>query len=238
MGTLLAAIGPLREVSHFERRWLPAALRGRVLDVGCGSGDFLVHMRALGWEVAGVEPDPEAAQVARTALGGADIRTGELEDAAFPESSFDAIALGHVLEHVPAPGATLRACRRLLRPGGCLVLATPNTASLGSERFGASWLHWDPPRHLHLFNRATLSRVASDAGFEVRSVFTASCSARIVFLASSLIEARGRLQGINVDGAGPLLHLKALAFWAHEYLSTRRDPDCGEELLAIAERPS
>ena len=138
---------------------------GRLLDVGCGNGRLLAAMRWAGWLVEGVEPDERAAAHARSL--GLTVHSGTLEDAGFPASSFDAITMTHVLEHLPDPVEALQRCRELLRPGGRLWLATPNLASPGHRRYGAGWLGLDPPRHLVLMTPSSLRWSLESAGFEV-----------------------------------------------------------------------
>jgi SAM-dependent methyltransferase len=147
----------------------------RLLDVGSGSGDFLLRMRARGWNVLGVEPDPVAAAAARDK--DLDVRDGMLADAEFPDDTFDAIVLSHVIEHVHDPVALLRECGRVLRPGGVLVLMTPNLTSVGHRRFGADWRGLEPPRHLHVFSANALSACVRAVGLRVAEVRT---SARLV----------------------------------------------------------
>lgn len=237
-GALAAAIGPLREVGERAHMWLPAARRGRLLDVGCGSGAFLARMRELGWQVWGSEADPEAARSARARLGDEAVHAGPLETLVRPDGGFDAITLSHVIEHLPDPEASLRSCHALLRPDGWLVVATPNTASLGRHRFGRDWLHWDPPRHLQLFDATTLERIAQRSGFRTRVLHTPSSSAHFVYRAGRLLQRDDALPGARVDHATRRDQLGSLAFWAWESLLVRLGRRCGEELLLIAERPS
>ena len=140
-----------------------------------------------------------------------------------------------MLEHVPDPVGTLARCRELLAPGGSLVCVTPNTRSLGARTFGRSWLHWDPPRHLHLFDPATLERAVEEAGLTVRRVATPGSTAHFVWQASTLIERQGSLPDVDVSGASPALRLESLGFWLLEYVLTRLGRQCGEEVLVVAE---
>lgn len=137
-GWMFSRIGPIRELVGGSVLWLHARERGKLLDVGCGNGAFLAHMRNLGWEVAGVEPDPAAVQVAREVYD-IDVFCGTLEEAPIPEDSFDVVTMNHVLEHVPDPIMTLTTCRRVLRSGGKVVIVTPNVASLGARVWRQYW---------------------------------------------------------------------------------------------------
>jgi SAM-dependent methyltransferase len=162
LGPLVAAlIPPLRWPADVAMRFLPAAEPGsRVLDVGCGSGEWLAYAQKAGWSVAGVEPDPKAKQLGRQR--GIDVR-GSLDD--FAGEHFDAITLSHVIEHVHDPLATLRACRELLAPGGVIYVDTPNLDAVGHGIYGRYWRGLEAPRHLVLFTRPGLRRALEQAGF-------------------------------------------------------------------------
>ena len=90
-----------------------------------------------------------AVQVARQR--GLEVDCGAVEDQRYPAAAFDAVTLNHVIEHVPDPLATVAECRRLLKPGGRLLMFTPNAGSLAHWMFGRDWRGLEPPRHLHLF---------------------------------------------------------------------------------------
>jgi SAM-dependent methyltransferase len=138
---------------------------GRILDVGCGSGLFLATMERRGWQVVGVEPNVRLAEELRTSRG-LDVHTGLLHDVPDGAGPFDAVTLFHVIEHVPRPDEALRKVGRLLRPGGVLVLVTPNVAALEHRLFGRHWYALQPPDHLWLFSPPSLNRVVLEAGFE------------------------------------------------------------------------
>lgn len=229
--TLLSAAGPVREAAEGAVMWLPAERRGRLLDVGCGDGRFLAEMRDLGWDVVGVEPDPEAARTARERAG-LDVRTGTLDDAAFDDRTFDAVTLNHVIEHVADPVATLRECGRVTRADGRVVVVTPNTRALGRRIFGPSWVGWDPPRHLLLFTPAHLGRVADRAGLRVLEIGTTARAARYIWEASRLLAQRGTLPGARPHPLPRHVRLEAAAFWAVDWLASRLGP-FGEEILLV-----
>jgi len=156
-------LGLRRERRRYKRIYLDKTLPGRLLEVGCGNGKRLARMQKSGWQVAGQEVDPLAADQVRQKYGIA-VHLGPLEtmDTAGP---YDAIIMSHVIEHVHDPLAMLQTCHRLLKKDGVIVLLTPNTASYGHRTFGADWRGLEPPRHLHLFNQQTLTQLAEKAGF-------------------------------------------------------------------------
>jgi SAM-dependent methyltransferase len=129
---------------------------------------WLSTMRDLGWRVEGVDFDPAAAAAA--AARGLAVRCGSLERQAFPDATFDAITMSHVVEHLPDPLQTLTECARILKPGGRLILWTPNTASLGHHLLKQCWRGLEPPRHLHLFSPASVRALLEKAGFPRISV--------------------------------------------------------------------
>lgn len=163
-GRWLLRLIPTRR-RRYERlvRDLPAPKKGaRLLDVGCGNGEFLARMREVGWTVAGHEMDPEAA--AATKGQGIEVVLGPLERRAF-DGPFDAITMSHVIEHVHDPVDLLRRCRELLAPGGSLWIATPNVECLSLKRFGIHWIGLDSPRHLIVFSKHSLALALRRAGF-------------------------------------------------------------------------
>lgn len=139
-------------------------LRRRVLDVGAGNGLFVAEAAHAGWAAAGIDPDPRAVQAGRAA--GLDLTTETVFERLEREPrAYDAVTLSHAIEHVADPVAVLGAVRGLLAPGGSVWIATPNLASTGHRRFGADWLHLDPPRHFVLFDAPALATALARAGF-------------------------------------------------------------------------
>jgi SAM-dependent methyltransferase len=137
---------------------------GRLLDVGCATGTFLLGMREQpGWELHGVEPSSHAAGIARAS--GLDVFGGTLEEARFPDARFDAITLWDVFEHLHDPRASLAELHRILKPGGILVLRVPNLDSWDAKIFGQYWAGLDAPRHLYVFSLRSLRNLLEAAGF-------------------------------------------------------------------------
>jgi SAM-dependent methyltransferase len=149
---------------HGPRKALPTFGGGKLLDFGCGNGSFLVRMRAQGWEVTGI--DTSAAVVNRIRrLRGLRLLAGTLPHPDLEPETFDLITMWQALEHVHDPLAVLREARRLLVPGGMLLVSVPNLAGLSFSGFGGDWFALDLPRHLIHFTPGTLRRMLEVAGF-------------------------------------------------------------------------
>jgi len=232
--------GALRAIGLARSMWLPASLRdaggGRVLDVGCGDGALLAHLASLGWKASGVEPDARARTAAAKRLPGVPL-FASVDEAHAAGARADAVVLAHVVEHAHDPAALLAACRRVLESEGWLVVRTPNPASAARARFGASWLHWDPPRHLQLFGERGLRGLLADAGYRVDRCFSSAGAAHFAYVASALLERDGRLPGIETSRAPIGMRIASIAFWLRELARVARGESVGEEVVAIA-RPS
>jgi 2-polyprenyl-3-methyl-5-hydroxy-6-metoxy-1,4-benzoquinol methylase len=238
---VLSKVRDLKERMGGEVMWLDASLRGRLLDVGCGNGEFIAHMRDLGWQVVGLEPDADAVLAATGTLG-LDVRQGSLEDTDFPAASFDAITMNHVVEHLPEPEETLRRCLGLLRPGGLLVMVTPNAYSLGHAKFGMDWRGLEPPRHFYLYNPKSIRALVTRAGFAVRSLRTTAKGA-MYLLALSRMARRTRLSGKAGDFGTLMRSARRRPFMCAfsqlaESIALSFSSVKGEELVIVAERPS
>jgi SAM-dependent methyltransferase len=180
----LAASGPLeRGRERFRRRAArhrfgraPYAVSGlepgRVLDVGCGSGELLAHYAALGWEAYGIDPAPSA--VAATRRRGLSVHEGTLADRPWDGVKFDLIVFSHSLEHIPEPLDVLRQAVASLAGGGRLALALPNWRCWQRHLFRGRWFHLDLPRHLQHFSPRALKVTADVLGLEVLEIGTSS----------------------------------------------------------------
>ena len=170
-----------------EMRHLPKEHAGkRLLDMGCGNGEFLLRARSAGWTVVGVDFDPKAVEVASSQ--GLDIRLGSVQELDPTAEQFDVITLAHVIEHVHQPIEILKACYRLLKPGGILWLETPNMASEGHRLFGENWRGLEPPRHLVLFTLESMNSAMRNAGFAEVKILPYRPLCKDIFGASKAIE--------------------------------------------------
>lgn len=232
VGTLLGLFPPLLDLAGGELMWLSSARPGRLLDVGSGNGSFIARMRDGGWEVLGLEPDPVPARRAQELLGVPVVVGTDVDALARDGQSFDAITLGHVIEHVPEPVEMLRSCRALLKPGGRLVVVTPNVTSLGHRLFRRSWRGLEPPRHLHLFSTRTLVEVARRAGLREDRIIvrTTARIAPFMWCMSRALRAGHTFSGGRLTLIPLSQQLQALGFFLLEGMSR----GMGEEILMVA----
>lgn len=141
--------------------------RGRLLDVGTAGGSFLAVARDAGWQVAGCEPNRWLCEWASDHYG-LQVQPGTIFDMKLPEASFDVITLWDVLEHTPDPTAVLQECRRVLKPGGLLLINYPDIRSGIARAMGRRWVFLLSV-HLYYFTIPTLSRMLKELGFNVRA---------------------------------------------------------------------
>ncbi len=145
----------------------------RLVDIGCSRGQFVDFAAQAGFAAEGVEPAQDIAAAARAA--GLNVRTGLLEDQAYPDAAFDAASLFEVVEHLREPLPLLRECRRILKPGGILIISTGNAASWTVRAMGARWDYFHIEKdggHISFFNPGSISVLAGNAGFDVERIET------------------------------------------------------------------
>lgn len=234
-GAAARLTGLHRDWKLLESGGLDGRPAGRLLDVGCGDGRFLESMHRKGWEVMGCEVD--AAAAAAATARGLTVRVGQFATLHWPASSFDAVTLQHVLEHLPHPSPAFQTAWRILRPGGLLVMVTPNVDSLGQQIFGRAWRGWEPPRHFCLYRPALLRLLAEQNGFHVLQCRSSAARADVILGASmSIREARGE----TVPDPPPISigrTLRAVALQYREHFLVRHGRPVGEECLLICRKP-
>jgi 2-polyprenyl-3-methyl-5-hydroxy-6-metoxy-1,4-benzoquinol methylase len=155
----------VRQVLSDHDLLLGTAQRGRILDIGCGNGEFLRRMGELGWETYGTDSSPAAVQLARRVAK--DVRLARASEPVFDDKQFDAVTMFNVFEHVPDPVETLAEVHRILKDGGTLVLEVPNVQSLAFRIVKRSWIGLDVPRHLYHYSPKALIALAQAQGFQV-----------------------------------------------------------------------
>ena len=137
--------------------------RGKLVEVGSSLGYLLASFRDDGWTVTGVEPDPHTSRYANRKMGIETINA-TLEAAALPDSSVDAVIMLHVIEHVPDPVSTLREIRRILKPGGHLILETPRYDTLMFRLLGKRERSLSCDGHIFFFTTDSLRKACVTAG--------------------------------------------------------------------------
>lgn len=136
---------------------------GRLLDIGCSLGYFVEAANARGWQASGVEISEHAAREA--AKLGLDVRAGTLDDVSYPDCSFDCVTMWDVLEHVPDPTRHMLEVRRVLAPGGLVVIGTPDLAHAQFRIKRERWRHLKPAEHIFYFSRPSIGRLLTETGF-------------------------------------------------------------------------
>lgn len=207
--------------------------QGRLIEIGFGGGRSLRTLRELGWEVEGVDFDPVAVSQARN--DGILAHLGDLTDLELEDAAYDVVTMGHVIEHVFDPLAVLKEAHRILKPGGRLVLLTPNTASLNHRRFGANWVSLDPPRHLNLFRPSSMELLARRAGFDHVAISTTGRDWGFISTRSTDIRRTGHasMESHSNSPADNLLHrlIRPIVLGA-----AKLRLHIGDELLLVAQK--
>ena len=212
--------------------YLPAEPHGRLLEVGCGGGKMLKRMAELGWQVEGLDSDPIAVEKARG--DGLQVHHGTLEAQEYPQSHFDAITMCHLIEHVYHPLRLLEQCYRILKPGGSLVIVTPNIESWGHRMFGRDWRGLEPPRHLHIFTMQSLLRLTEHAGFQKLRAWTSVRGGGWIFMASRSVRIKGKY--ITGSRQPVPIHFWARCMQLVESAILKVNPMAGEEVGLVVKK--
>jgi 2-polyprenyl-3-methyl-5-hydroxy-6-metoxy-1,4-benzoquinol methylase len=158
-------------------RWVPPGVR--VLDIGCGFGESLGYHRDRGCDAHGVEADANILRVAKR--HGLQVEHGLFDASRYSPASFDVVTLDQVIEHVSDPAEVFGGIAQVLKPGGLLIVTTPNAQGIGARLFGQKWIHWHAPYHQQFFSTASLRKVAAGAGLVLKQRVTITNSAWLGF---------------------------------------------------------
>ena len=158
--------------AHYLGELLPFVPgKNRLLEIGCGSGFFLELALDMGFaEVSGVEPSRDAVEAASPRVRGS-IRNEGFRDGLFPDRSFDIVCGFQVFDHLANPNETLQTCRRLLRPGGVILLIHHDVGAWTNRLLGERSPVIDV-EHIYLYDRHTMARLMAKNGFEMVRVFS------------------------------------------------------------------
>lgn len=149
----------------------------RLIDVGCSRGHFVAAAVDAGCDAEGIEPAPHVAAAARAS--GLRVREGLLEQAQFPEGSFDVVTMFEVIEHLRDPIPLMRECRRILKPAGILCLSTGNARSWTAAAMGARWDYFQiecDAGHISFYNPGSMALLAARTGFGIEALNTSRVS--------------------------------------------------------------
>ncbi len=151
------ALGQKRKLAS---RHIPAK---SLLDIGCGTGDFLLELKSHGWAVNGMEPNDGARAKAENKLNTSLYSNPDLSDIA--NESWDGLSMWHVLEHVPDPKETVTQLHRILKKEGIAIIAVPNYKSWDAKHYKEYWAAYDVPRHLFHFSQTGMKSLFEENGF-------------------------------------------------------------------------
>lgn len=177
----------------------------RLLDIGCGTGDFLETSKLNNWQVVGVEPNERARTIANSKTKNAVFDISYLET--LEGNSFDVITLWHVLEHLPNLEVHVKLLKRLLKPNGTLVIAVPNFKSYDAQYYKNYWAAYDVPRHLWHFSKTSISKLFHEEQLKLIDVLPMKFDAYYVSLLSEKYKS-GVMNPIKAFWIGWLSNLR------------------------------
>lgn len=177
-----------------------------LLDIGCGTGDFLKTAQKHNWEIIGIEPNERARQIANSKTQNAVYSAEHLKS--LKENSFDVITLWHVLEHLPNLEKHTALFKHLLKPNGTLVVAVPNFKSYDAEYYKNIWAAYDVPRHLWHFSESAIERLFEKQKMRLEKTLPMIFDAYYVSLLSEKYKS-GKMHPIKAFWIGFLSNKKA-----------------------------
>lgn len=184
------------KVLSTANRLLDKPIKPRILDFGCGKGQFLFRAKKSGWDTNGVETAPARAAFAREKYG-IEVTTQEYESGVIGEGNYQLIVLLHVLEHLPKPLPLLSEILKAnLAINGVLVIEVPNYNSWQSKLAGKKWMHLDLPRHLTHWNEKSLKQELENVGLKAVYQESFSFHLGVLGMLSSIMSRFGYKQNI------------------------------------------
>ena len=148
------------------------AQKGLILDIGCGTGDFLKACQNEGWQVCGIEPNDKARNLTMTKLHEDELVSDSINSFLKTHAGrFDVITMWHVLEHVPNLLEYIEQIKLLLKPDGSLIVAVPNFKSYDAKHYKAYWAAYDVPRHLWHFSEMAIRNIFGKYNFKLVKTF-------------------------------------------------------------------
>jgi 2-polyprenyl-3-methyl-5-hydroxy-6-metoxy-1,4-benzoquinol methylase len=188
---------------------------GTVLDIGCGTGDFLAEAKKNNWKTVGMEPSSKAKTSAKQ-KGICLVETyDELED-----HYFDVITMWHVLEHVSDLENQIKQLKRLVKPTGTIIIAVPNFKSYDASYYGVFWAAYDVPRHLWHFSKTAMEKLFAKQNLKLKKINPMWFDSFYVSLLSEKYK-NGKMNPITAFWIGLKSNLKArktLEYSSHIYI--------------------
>jgi predicted SAM-dependent methyltransferase len=178
----------------------------RLLDVGCGTGDFLQIAKQNKWTVFGIEPNDDARKIANIKTSNSVYKTESLLK--FKAQSFDVITLWHVLEHLTKLEEHISILKSLLKPKGILIIAVPNYKSYDAKYYKEFWAAYDAPRHLWHFSQSSISKLIAKENMQVFETLPMKFDSYYVSLLSEKYKS-GWMNIFNAFRIGWLSNFKA-----------------------------
>lgn len=138
----------------------PAVSSGRLLDIGCATGELLEAAENSGFDVYGIEVSRPGIARCREKFGKDKILEGDLKKGDFPPDFFDVITLFDVIEHISSPAEFLKIVSNILKPSGVLMMVTPDTSSWTRKALGKRWPHYKE-EHIYYYNKSNIAMILS-----------------------------------------------------------------------------
>ncbi|MBP6557362.1 MAG: class I SAM-dependent methyltransferase [Flavobacterium sp.] len=189
--------------------------KGKLLDIGAGTGDFLVVAKNDGWQTTGIEPNAKAKRIA--------INKGVTfaeSLAALETNSFDVITMWHVLEHVPNLDEYITELKRLIKPTGTIIIAVPNFKSFDANFYGRYWAAYDVPRHIWHFSKTAIEKLFGEKELKLVEVLPMKFDSFYVSLLSEKYKS-GKMNFVRAFFVGWKSNLsgnKTKEFSSHIYI--------------------
>jgi 2-polyprenyl-3-methyl-5-hydroxy-6-metoxy-1,4-benzoquinol methylase len=189
--------------------------KGKILDIGAGTGEFLSVAQQDGWQTTGVEPSDKAKQIAINKGVSFVEAIAQLED-----RSFDVITMWHVLEHVPDLDHQIKELKRLLKPTGSLIIAVPNFKSFDAQHYGKFWAAYDVPIHFWHFSKTAIQKLFQKEQMELVKILPMKFDSFYVSLLSEKYKT-GRMNFVKAFFIGLWSNIKGksdLEYSSHIYI--------------------
>jgi len=177
--------------------------KGNLLDIGAGTGDFLLFAKNNGWKTVGIEPSEKAKSIAKAK--GVELKSS-LSD--LEKNSFDIITMWHVLEHVPNLEHQIKELKRLLKPNGSIIIAVPNFKSFDANHYKEFWAAYDVPRHLWHFSKTAIEKLFAEEDLNLVKILPMKFDSFYVSLLSEKYKT-GKMNYFKAFSIGLQSNLKA-----------------------------